>query len=71
MGETTLDHAMQHVAKEIGQNGPEEGNRIWDDENHPLKQAFVILFRAQIETGCFDKEAAALMEQHRRAEETP
>lgn len=67
----TLEKATQHIIDEMFQNGPEEGCRIWEDYNHPLQQAVVILHRAKIEVDHprLLKEAAMLIEQHRRAEE--
>ena len=65
----TLEHAKKPILDEMFQNGWEQGNRIWDDDNHPLKQAFVVLLQAQCQLPSVQKEAAALLEQHRRMEE--
>ena len=59
----TLEHAKKPIL------GWEEGNRIWDDANHPLRQAFMVLLQAQCQLPSVQKEAAALLEQHRRMEE--
>lgn len=64
-----LQNAMQPIVDEMFQNGWEEGNRIWDDANHPLKQAVVILLQAQCQLPSTISPAAALLEQHRPMEE--
>jgi hypothetical protein len=46
----------------------ERGNRIWDDANHPLKQAFVILLQAHCQLPSTIEKAAAFLEQHSRME---
>jgi hypothetical protein len=69
--EQTIKNAQQQIVNEMFKDGWEAGNRIWDDENHPLKQAFVILLRAHCQLPSTIEKAVAFMEEHRRMEEGP
>jgi len=60
---------MKPIIDEMFQNGRDEGCRIWDDMSHPLHQAVSILLQAHAQLPSTIKEAAALLEQHRRMEE--
>jgi hypothetical protein len=64
-----LENAMKPIVDEMFKNGPEEGSRIWADPDHPLHQAIQVLLNAQ--STFTEKDAAALIEQHRRMEEGP
>jgi len=60
---------MKPIINEMYQNGTKEGCRIWEDPSHPLSQAIAILLKARTQVPSLIKEAAALLEQHRRLEE--
>jgi hypothetical protein len=66
-----FEHSMQPIIDEMFKNGPEEGCRIWEDSNHPLHQAIVILLRARLECQIKEatKEATVMLEHHRYQEE--
>jgi hypothetical protein len=64
-----LENAMKPIVDEMFKNGWEEGNRIWDDASHPLHRALQNVLEAHANNPTVQKEAAALLEQHRRMEE--
>jgi hypothetical protein len=65
---THIERAMNLITEEMFKKGPEEGNRLWSDVNHPLHKAIRTLLQAKLELK--SEEATALLEEHRRQEES-